>query len=619
MSKITKISAVLLVAAFAVVGVASSADAAFMTNLTVGSTGADVTALQTFLIGKGYSIPAGATGYFGSQTQAATAAFQAANGIAPAVGYFGPITRAKVDSMMTSGGSTGGSTGGSSSSSDEEGYLDTFERMSSLSAEEVGEGEEDVEVLGVQFEAKDADQKIERVTVNIDNPTDTSNTKKLNKIVTEVALFLDGEELDRMDVKDGSYDRNAGTSSNGLYTFRFTGLDGVVKEGDEGELTVAVTGVDNIDTASNQDGFDIYIPANGIRAVSPNGVDDTYDSSAHETTFTVETFASAANLEMKVNKTSDSPDEQVVIVDSEGDQIELLQFTILADGSDLEVFDIPINLFSTNANIDDIINNLTIEWDGGDKTENVTANVLTDQVVFDDLGISIDEGDKVEFTVFGDSATSSLAAAQGVTLAASTTVDSIDAEDATGETVADGDASGSATGDTQHLFTIAPVIEVLSVDIDQIDNGQNPAESANTTIKVKVTAEGGTIYLNGDDSSTYLSRFVVPSIYGSGTTVASTTASTTVYSLSGDYDVTASGAGGEYYTINEGDSMTITINTTLSQSTVTTSAVSAGLKVGFFQFGTDNTSEATRSAIDLDWTDLTDQTQTGTVSLVNAS
>jgi peptidoglycan hydrolase-like protein with peptidoglycan-binding domain len=74
--------------------------------LTIGSQGADVTALQNFLIGAGMSIPAGATGYFGSQTQSALAAWQAANGVSPAVGYYGPITKAEMDAKcvpMTDG------------------------------------------------------------------------------------------------------------------------------------------------------------------------------------------------------------------------------------------------------------------------------------------------------------------------------------------------------------------------------------------------------------------------------------------------------------------------------------------------------------------------------------
>jgi hypothetical protein len=53
-----------------------------------------VTCLQQALIAGGYSIPAGATGYFGAQTQAAVAAWQKATGVAPAVGYFGAISRA---------------------------------------------------------------------------------------------------------------------------------------------------------------------------------------------------------------------------------------------------------------------------------------------------------------------------------------------------------------------------------------------------------------------------------------------------------------------------------------------------------------------------------------------
>jgi hypothetical protein len=78
----------------------------FTRNLTVGSTGSDVQNLQIFLNSKGFVVAssgAGAPGsestYFGFKTKAALAKFQAANGVSPAVGFFGPITRAKVASM----------------------------------------------------------------------------------------------------------------------------------------------------------------------------------------------------------------------------------------------------------------------------------------------------------------------------------------------------------------------------------------------------------------------------------------------------------------------------------------------------------------------------------------
>lgn len=71
-------------------------------DLDVGSTGAEVVALQTYLI-QAASGPAstrlaqaGATGTFGPMTAAALAEYQTRVGIAPASGYYGPLTRAYV-------------------------------------------------------------------------------------------------------------------------------------------------------------------------------------------------------------------------------------------------------------------------------------------------------------------------------------------------------------------------------------------------------------------------------------------------------------------------------------------------------------------------------------------
>lgn len=603
-------------------GGSSSASTTFTMDLTVGSTGAEVTALQNFLISNGYAIPAGATGYFGAQTQAALAAFQAANGISPAAGYFGPSTRAKVNGM--GGGSTGGSTGGDDDdfSGDEEGYLDDLERVSSYTGEEVGEGEEDVTVLAVEMEAVDADQKIERVTVEFDNPEDTSNTDELDEIIEEVSLWLDGEELDRMDVDDASYDRDGGTSSNGLYTFRFTGLDGVISEGDVGELAVAVTAQNNVDSASEGDTFDVFIPADGIRAVSPNGVDDTYDTAAHETTFSVESFASANDIELSSTVGDNNPDEGVVVIDDEGDNILLLEGELRAEGSDMLLFDLPVQLFTSGAtDVDQVIDELVLEIDGEEFSENVStsATTTTITITFDDLNIDIAEDDTITYTVTGKSATSSVDATQEVTLKASTTVASIDAEDASGENIGSADLTGTATGETQHLFSTVADIEIVSTDIDPVDNGNAAAKSAKATIEVKVTALGGTIYLNGDDA-TEANRFFVGIPYGSNVNigVGSTTASSTTFTvISGENDISGSGGANEYYTLEEDESMTIRIESTVDRVADATDTVAlAGLKALLFQFGTADTSATTRSAVDLDWSDLTDQTQTGTESLV---
>src|SRR3989344_1480782 len=83
-------------------------------DLTVGSKGDDVTALQNFLVSQSSAKwPAGqaATGYFGNITKAALASYQASVGVSPAAGYFGPKSRAYVASLAA-GGITGGTTGG---------------------------------------------------------------------------------------------------------------------------------------------------------------------------------------------------------------------------------------------------------------------------------------------------------------------------------------------------------------------------------------------------------------------------------------------------------------------------------------------------------------------------
>ena len=70
--------------------------------ITIGFSGDDVTALQTFLEGKGFLvIPKGvAKGLFGSLTKKALVAYQKSVGL-PMVGIFGPATRAKVEGELS--------------------------------------------------------------------------------------------------------------------------------------------------------------------------------------------------------------------------------------------------------------------------------------------------------------------------------------------------------------------------------------------------------------------------------------------------------------------------------------------------------------------------------------
>jgi peptidoglycan hydrolase-like protein with peptidoglycan-binding domain len=73
----------------------------FTRNLNLGTSNSQVKSLQEYLNQHGFSVSITGPGsigdetmYFGPATEAALIKFQKANGIRPAFGYFGPITRA---------------------------------------------------------------------------------------------------------------------------------------------------------------------------------------------------------------------------------------------------------------------------------------------------------------------------------------------------------------------------------------------------------------------------------------------------------------------------------------------------------------------------------------------
>jgi len=113
MKKIPILVAILFFSPITLFAASAVSSCSFTHNLTIGSSDSTVTCLQQGLIASGHTLSAGATGYFGPQTQAAVAAWQAANSISPATGYFGAISRA----VWNSEGNTSDSAESSATSS----------------------------------------------------------------------------------------------------------------------------------------------------------------------------------------------------------------------------------------------------------------------------------------------------------------------------------------------------------------------------------------------------------------------------------------------------------------------------------------------------------------------
>ena len=73
----------------------------FTRSLYLGLVGVDVKALQNYLTTTGhFKYSGGSTGIFGPVTQTALAAWQKDKGVSPAVGYFGPVSKAKYSELV---------------------------------------------------------------------------------------------------------------------------------------------------------------------------------------------------------------------------------------------------------------------------------------------------------------------------------------------------------------------------------------------------------------------------------------------------------------------------------------------------------------------------------------
>ena len=362
----------------------------FNTNLTVGSTGADVVALQDWLASKGFlSIPAGTSkGYFGQLTKTAVVAYQASAGL-PATGFVGPQTRAKLNAaapVVTTPGTVTPTTPGTLSGG--EGELTNIDAIGGVESS-VDEGAEE-QVLGAEYEAEDSDVAVERVDVDFDL-SGASGSSKLEDYIDSVSLWIDGKKVADADVDEADEDDD-------VYSFRFSGLSSVVKENDKAELYVAVTAVNNIDSDDEATDIEVLIPVDGIRAVDAAGISETYVDSSESSDLT-ETFSIETRTEgdLDVTEASESPDVSTVQVDedSETKDVTLFVMDLEADEQDIEITDLPIALNSSGAGVGEIVKEVKL-MQGSKTLDTVSLSSTTAtfrNVLFEDIDLTVNDGD----------------------------------------------------------------------------------------------------------------------------------------------------------------------------------------------------------------------------------
>ena len=273
-----------------------STGASITSDLTVGSSGAQVSALQSALVAQGHLVmPAGvAMGYFGSLTKAAVMKWQAANGV-PATGYFGPLSRAKFNASAgvgatgtvpgaTVGGTT--TTTGTITTVGVECTITVTKNPNPASGTKLYENDSKRGVLGIKLEAKSSDMRVERVKIDMDHVTGTTVADQnfYNKIATRIYV------LDESNNVLASSDLNSTTvvKDGSDYFITLAGFGYVVPKNAIKVLTIAVDGRSTWDSDYDTETWSLGVPVDGVRAIDGVGVNQYGPATAFSNNFTTE-------------------------------------------------------------------------------------------------------------------------------------------------------------------------------------------------------------------------------------------------------------------------------------------------------------------------------------------
>ncbi|MEI7513019.1 MAG: peptidoglycan-binding domain-containing protein [bacterium] len=281
----------------------------FTSNLTVGSKGAEVTALQNFLIGKGYNTLA--TGYFGPMTKAALAAYQTAKGITPAAGYFGPLTRTSVNGeSVVVVPPTPGTTPGSVVKDGTDGSLTASQSSYVSSGIQLKKGDTK-NVLAVRLKATSGPVTVTRADVHF-------NTRPWLLFNQLTLKDQTGKTIATKTISSASDATEITVGSD--YLVRFDSVNYTVAPGADADLVVGATvlsATDKIPTGGMT--VEVAFGSNGVRTENGVGYTDTLGTADLSATagvgsniFTLAANGSVADIYARISPSSPTAHQQTV-------------------------------------------------------------------------------------------------------------------------------------------------------------------------------------------------------------------------------------------------------------------------------------------------------------------
>ncbi len=559
MTKVAVVAAGLAIAMSMLLAFAPAASAQFSRDLTVGATGADVTTLQQGLIAAGHSIAAGATGYFGMQTKAAVMAWQTSKGIAPAVGYFGPISRTAWGGSMTTGGTTstvagcaagamfssttgaacttttttvagcavgalfssttGMACGSTTTTTTTTGALTGNGRLTGVGSlgditSSLKEGDASTAVIGVSADATGGDVSIQRVNVTFNMTGVVGGSSNLNQYVSEVSLWLGSTKL-------ASMDPSLGDKVSSIWTYRFSGINAVIKAGTTGKLYVRVTPLTSIGTLEDGDTITAGLAVDSVRAIGGDGISDTYVGTAISQAFTV---SSATTGTLTVTAAGDNPSaSQITTSSSTTSGVKVLSFNMKAKNTAVTITDLRVQFSTSDNNVSDVVNTVYL-MKGSTVLKSKTASTGTSGfITFTTLNETIAKDVTNNYSLVVD-LKNNVDYVDGTTLNASTTATSWDVSDANGAAVT---PSAAAVGNTQTLIGTGSITLAVgtATAVKTACALASCGDVGTYAISFIVTAGDADVFIGSAQT-----RATTPSASAGGASFATTTSSSNVLS-----------------------------------------------------------------------------------------
>ncbi|MFN3693292.1 MAG: peptidoglycan-binding domain-containing protein [Candidatus Paceibacteria bacterium] len=520
----------------------------FTSDLTVGRTGSEVTRLQQYLIAKGHTISAGATGYFGEQTRQALSSYQRSQNITPAVGYFGPVTRSKVNATCVStpiNPGTGTTTPTNPTPQGEASFRDyQFKAGDDTTLEE---RDENRSIADIEFTVEDGDATLQRIDL-VFKPNTANNEKDAWDTFSDVSIWDGNNRIARINTSSKSAWRDINRST-GEATLRISGLNHFLAEDSDTQLTVKVSAANSIRGISDGENWTVYVPNNGIRALDAERTTVEIGNNSEQVEITLE--EAGTGDELMIRTSDDDIDATTLVLNrtTRSGFTPVFAFDLDTDDSinDIEINSLPIELSVSTGTMNTLVRDVRIIIDGKTYTRKALVDGTTGIVTFDFKSneLVIDAGDRVTAIVEVDFKALP-AMYEGTTISGRVVGSTIKAEGA--DDLSGNQLSGTVSGDTHILQTAGAAVTIKNTNAVVTSTNGSLNDYATYQISIDVTAINQDVYMPSNTAaiSYELRDASGNSLSATGTAVISSSAR----------------EQGNYFFIPEGQTRTVTLSVT---------------------------------------------------------